>query len=118
MSPSAARALTLLCKQRCSSAVREAHLADATRRAESRATAGELSAAYRDVLLAAPVLDGRVFVEIFARGRMSAAEERWLARAAWRAAAYISGCADEAAAVSCLLDTGAWHFASFRAVRH
>jgi len=68
---------------------------------------GVLSAAYADVLRAAPVLDQRVFVEVFARGRSPAVADQWYARAAWHAAAYVGECADQSAAISCLLDTGA-----------
>lgn len=79
--------------------------------------------AYLDVLRAAPVLDGRVFVEMFARGRPPASGDMWLARAAWHAAAYINSCAVESDAVRCLLDTGtllagtmhAWRSHRFRA---
>ena len=64
--------------------------------------------AYLDVLRAAPLLDGRVFVEVFARGHMPATgEDRWLARAAWHAASYINACTAEVDAVRCLLDSGA-----------
>ena len=72
----------------------------------SRERIGDVGA-YLDVLRAAPVLDCRVFMELFARGRPPAIDDRWLSRAAWHAAAYINSRADESDAVRCLLDTGA-----------
>lgn len=104
---SAAWALTPRCKLRCNNAVRNTRLPRATlRHPYIGRRAGTLSAAYADVLRAAPVLDGRVFVEVYARGRVPIADARWFARAAWQAAAYISACVDESAAIGCLLDTG------------
>lgn len=99
---------TLRCRLRLSSAVRSTlprpHAACCILIASG--AAGDVNA-YLDVLRAAPVLDGRVFVEVFARGRTPAVDDRGFARAAWHAASYINSFASETDAVRCLLETGA-----------
>ena len=99
---------TLHCRRRSHNAVRQImpRLRAACSTLISYERAGDLGS-YLDVLRAAPVLDGRVFVELFARGRSPAIEDRLLARAAWHASAHINSCSVESHAVRCLLDTGA-----------